>query len=120
MSEAYVIWHNPRCSKSRGALRILEEAGVPLEIRLYLEQPPSVAELEEVMRRLQIDDPRAMMRTKEAEYRELGLRNPGCSRERLLQAMAEHPRLVERPIILHAGSAVIGRPPERVRELLRR
>ncbi len=118
MSEAYVIWHNPRCSKSRATLRILEEAGVPVEIRLYLENPPGVGEIEEVMGRLGIDDPRAMMRTKESEYRELDLKNPARTRAELLQAMADHPRLIERPIVLHAGRAVIGRPPERVRELL--
>lgn len=118
MSEPYVIWHNPRCSKSRGTLKILEEAGVPVEIRLYLETPPSIAELEEVMHRLGIDDPRTIMRTKEPEYRELGLKDPARPQEELLRAMAEHPRLIERPIVLHAGRAVIGRPPERVQELL--
>ncbi len=114
--ETVIIWHNPRCSKSRGALKILEERGVPHEVRLYLQDPPSAAEIAEVMKRLGIDDPRAMMRTKEPEYRELGLAD--ADRETLIRAMASHPRLIERPILIRGRHAIIARPPELAEEFL--
>ncbi len=115
-AEPVIIWHNPRCSKSRGALRILEERGVPHEVRLYLEHPPSVAEIEEVMAKLGITDPRQMMRKKEPEYRELGLQD--ADRAQLIRAMAEHPRLIERPILIREDRAIIARPPELAEDFL--
>lgn len=111
------IWHNPRCSKSRAALEILQQAGVTPTVRLYLEAPPSPAELSDVVRRLGTS-PRACLRTGEAPYEELGLADANKSDAELIDAMAAHPILIERPIVLAGDKAVIGRPPERVREVL--
>ena len=107
------IYHNPRCSKSREALRLIEEAGVEARVVRYLDEPPDAKTLGEILDMLGLA-PRELMRTKEAEYRELGLDDAALDREALIQAMVEHPRLIERPIVVHAGRAVIGRPPERV------
>lgn len=109
------IWHNPRCSKSRGALSMLAERGVEPSVVRYLDTAPSRAELEDVLRKLGTDDPRAITRTGEAAYRELGLRT--ADRDTLLDALAAHPALIERPIVIRGDRAVVGRPPERVAEL---
>ena len=111
------LLHNPRCSKSRGALELLHERGIEPEIVPYLEQPPSPTELRALLQLLGIDA-RGLLRTGEAEYGELGLNDPALSDEALVAAMSAHPRLIERPIFVHNGRAVIGRPPERVLELL--
>lgn len=111
-----VVWHNPRCSKSRGACSLLSAQDVDLREVRYLEQPPPRAEIERVMGLLGIDDPRLMMRTGEPVYRDLGL--AGAGRDDLLDAMAAHPILIERPIVIRGDSAVIARPPERLLELL--
>jgi arsenate reductase len=111
------IWHNPRCSKSRAALEILREAGVTPAVRLYLEAPPRPDELAEVVRRLG-GSPRGCLRTGEAIYEELGLSDSNKRDAELIDAMAEHPILIERPIVIAGDKAVIGRPPERVREIL--
>lgn len=110
------IWHNPRCSKSRGACSLLDERGIDRDVRRYLDEPPSRAELERVLTLLGTHDPRQMVRTGERIYRELGLDE--ADRDALLDAMVEHPRLIERPIVIRGDRAVIGRPPERVEELL--
>ncbi|MFC4944632.1 arsenate reductase (glutaredoxin) [Pseudonocardia sp. GCM10023141] len=110
------IWHNPRCSKSRGALAELGELGVQPQVVRYLDTAPGRAELENVLRMLGTTDPRAIMRTGEAVYRELGL--AGADREALLDALVAHPVLIERPIVMVGDRAVVARPPERVRELL--
>ncbi len=109
------IFHNPRCSKSRAALALLEERGVDAEVVEYLKDSPSRADLERLMGLLGIDDPRAMMRTDEDAYRQLDL--AGASRDQLLDAMAANPVLIERPIVVRGDQAVIGRPPEKVLEL---
>ena len=109
------IWHNPRCSKSRAALAILEGAGVELQVVEYLKNPPSAARLREVLKLLAVE-PRALVRKGEAPYRELGLAD--ADEARLIEAMAAHPILIERPVIIAAERAVIGRPPERARELI--
>src|SRR5687768_4713199 len=93
-----VVWHNPRCSKSRGACTLLDEQDLDVEVVRYLEAPPSRAELERVLALLGADDPRAMMRTGETIYRELNLAD--ADREALLDAMAAHPILIERPIVI--------------------
>lgn len=111
-------FHNPRCSKSREALALLQARGVEPQIVAYLEQPPTIAELTTLLRQLGLSDARALMRQGEAEYQELGLDNPALPQEALITALAEHPRLIERPIFIHGERAVIGRPPERVLELL--
>lgn len=114
-SEDVCVWFNPRCSKCRGAKEILEADGVDADYLHYLDESPGREEIERVLGLLGEDDPRAMMRTGEDVYRQLGLAD--ADRDRLLDAMAEHPILIERPIVIKGGRAVIGRPPERLREL---
>lgn len=111
------IFHNPRCSKSREALRLIEERGLTPEIVRYLEEPPDAATLDALLRNLGLE-PRDLMRRKEPEYADLGLADPGLSRDALIAAMVEHPRLIERPIVIKDGKAVLGRPPERILEIL--
>ena len=110
------VWFNPNCSKCRGARDLLDEQGVTCELVRYLEDSPSRAEIERIMGLLGIDDPRAMMRTGEAVYKEEGLADAPA--DELLDAMVKHPILIERPIIIRGDRAVIGRPPERALELL--
>ena len=114
---ALKIYHNPRCSKSRQTLQLLKDNNLEPEVVKYLETPPSAGELEEILDLLGLE-PRELMRRKEKEYKALGLDDPNLSREALIQAMVEHPRLIERPIVIKDGRAVIGRPPEKVLELL--
>jgi arsenate reductase (glutaredoxin) len=111
------IYHNPRCSKSRQALQLLQERGERPEIVEYLKQPPSHAELEQLLALLGLE-PRELMRRKEEEYAALHLDDPGLSREALIQAMLDHPKLIERPIVVKDGKAVLGRPPEKIVEVL--
>lgn len=111
------LYHNPRCSKSRGALELLRERGIEPMVVPYLETPPTVDELRDLLSMLGISA-RELLRTGEAEYAELGLAGAGKSEDELLAAMASHPRLIERPIFVHGDRAVLGRPPERVLDLL--
>lgn len=111
------IFHNPRCSKSRGALELLEERGIQPEIIRYLETPPSAADLKALLGKLGIGA-RQLLRTGEDEYKELDLANPALSDDQLIEAMASHPKLIERPIVIVGAKAVIGRPPEKVLEIL--
>ncbi len=110
------IFHNPRCSKSRAALALLEERGVDATVVEYLKDSPSRDDLEAIMGLLGIEDPRAMMRTGEDAYTQLDL--DGASRDELLDAMAANPVLIERPIVVRGDRAVIGRPAEKVLDLL--
>lgn len=116
MGDEVTVYFNPGCSKCRTAQSILEEKGVDATYVRYLENAPGREELERVMGLLGIDDPRAMMRTGEAVYRELGL--AGADRDALLDAMVAHPILIERPIVIRGDRAVIARPPEKLLELL--
>jgi arsenate reductase (glutaredoxin) len=109
-------YHNPHCSKSRAALALLQERGVHPRTVSYLETPPGEAELADLLRRLRLPA-RALLRTGEPEYVELGLADPSLPDDVLIAAMHAHPRLIERPIFVHGDRAVIGRPPERVLEL---
>lgn len=111
------IYHNPRCSKSRQTLQLLEQRQLNAEVVEYLKAPPSREELEALLGILRLE-PRQLMRTKEPEYREQGLDDPSLSREQLIEAMLHTPILIERPIVIHNGRAVIGRPPENVLEIL--
>ncbi len=111
------IWHNPRCSKSRATLAILEERGLTPSIRLYLDDAPSAAEIESVLMMLDAS-PREIMRAGEDEFKENNLGDPALDREALIGAMAEHPRLIERPIVIAGERAAMGRPPEAVIEIL--
>jgi len=111
------IYHNPRCSKSRQTLELLHERNIETEIIEYLKTPPSKAELERLLDQLGLE-PRQLMRTKEDEYKELGLDDASLSREALIEAMVSNPKLIERPIVVHNGKAAIGRPPENVLDIL--
>jgi len=110
------IWHNPRCSKSRNAAALLEEKGVDAEVVKYLDTPPNREEIVEVLKMLGITA-RELMRTKEDIYKELGLKDV-TDEDKLIDAMAENPKLIERPIVIKDGKAAIGRPIENIIELL--
>lgn len=111
------LYHNPRCSKSRGALELLNDRGIQPRVIAYLDTPPSVAELRDLLRLLALPA-RALLRTGEDEYAALGLADASLSDDALIAAMAAHPRLIERPIFVHNGRAIIGRPPQQVLTLL--
>jgi arsenate reductase len=111
------IYHNPRCSKSRQTLQLLEEQGVQPTIIEYLKNSPSKQELESVLTLLSLS-PRELMRKGESVYKELNLANEALSTDQLLDAMLANPILIERPIVLANGKAAIGRPPESVLEIL--
>lgn len=111
------LYHNTRCSKSRGALELLQARGLQPEMVYYLETPPSPDELRGLLAMLGTGA-RGLLRTGEPEYAGLGLDDPALGEDALIDAMAAHPKLIERPVFVHAGRAVIGRPPERVLELL--
>lgn len=111
------IYHNPRCSKSRQTLSLLEEQGVTPNVIEYLKTPPSVEKLGEILTLLELS-PRELMRKKEAPYAELNLADASMSEAELINAMVNNPVLIERPIVLANGKAAIGRPPENVLALL--
>lgn len=111
------LYHNPRCSKSRGALQLLEARGLAPTIVRYLETPPSAAQLRDLLGKLGIGA-RQLLRSGEDEYRTLNLADPALSEAQLIEAMVAHPKLIERPILIVGSKAVIGRPPEKVLELL--
>ncbi|MEL0638442.1 arsenate reductase (glutaredoxin) [Marinomonas sp. TI.3.20] len=111
------IYHNPRCSKSRQTLALLEENGVQADVRLYLKEAPSVEEITTLLKQLAIT-PIELIRTKETIYKELGLNSESSDEERI-QAMHSHPSLIERPIVIHNDHAKLGRPPEQVLELFK-
>lgn len=111
------IYHNPRCSKSRETLALLQARGIEPEVLLYLETPPSVEELKELLARLGLSA-RQLLRTGEDEYKQLGLADTGLGEQALLEAMRAHPRLMQRPIVVAGARAAIGRPPEAVLEIL--
>ncbi len=111
------IYHNPRCSKSRATLALLEERGIEPDIVRYLETPPSAEELNDSLAMLG-RSPRELIRRGESEYKELGLNDPALDDAALVAAMVEHPRLIERPIVVAGGKAAVGRPPESVLGIL--
>ncbi|MGX6649130.1 arsenate reductase (glutaredoxin) [Maricaulaceae bacterium MS644] len=107
------FWHNPRCTKSRQALALLREKGIEPKVREYLKNPPSTGELEEVAKKLRLASPRDMMRTREAAYTQAGLKDVE-NHAALIQAMADEPKLIERPILVNGPKAAIGRPTEAI------
>ncbi|HEY8432005.1 MAG TPA: arsenate reductase (glutaredoxin) [Sandaracinaceae bacterium] len=111
-----VIWHNPSCSKSRQALALLKERGYEPTVRQYLKDPPTVEELRAVLKKLGAADPHALVRKKEKEYAEFGIAK--LSGDAVLRALAEHPRLIERPVVITDKGARIGRPTEAILEVL--
>ena len=111
------IYHNPRCSKSRQTLSLLQEHGIEPEVVLYLETPPAPATITGLLKALGLSA-RELMRRKEAPYQEHNLGDPEKSEAELITAMHEHPILIERPIVVVGNRAVLGRPPENILELL--
>jgi len=111
------IYHNPRCSKSRQTLALLQEQQVTPDVVEYLDTPPDTATLTRILDMLGLE-PRQLMRTHEKEYKEAGLDNNDLSREQLIAAMVKYPILIERPIVVRNNKAAIGRPPEKVLEIL--
>lgn len=111
------LYHNPRCSKSREALELLRARKIAPTIVAYLTSPPSIDELDRILRLLELE-PRDLMRKKEAVYEDLALNDESLDRHSLLQAMVEHPILIERPIAVANGRAALGRPPENVLDVL--
>ena len=110
------IWHNPRCSKSRQTLQLLRDRGIEPDVVEYLKNPPSTEEIQEVLGLLEMA-PRQLMRQSEAVYREQELATE-TEDWGLIEAMRNYPILIERPVVLHAGKAVIGRPPEAILAIL--
>ena len=112
------IWHNPRCSKSRETLALLEEKGIAPTVREYLKQPPTKAEIETLLDQLG-GDAVALIRDGEAEFKALGKKKAELSRADIVKAIAAHPVLLQRPIVVKGKRAAIGRPPEAVLPLLK-
>ncbi len=111
------IYHNPRCTKSRQTLELLRNQGLEPEIILYLEDAPSQAQLAELLRQLGMKA-RELLRKGEQVYKDLGLKDPARTEQQLIEAMAENPILIERPIVVANGRAALGRPPENVLDIL--
>ena len=111
------IYHNPRCSKSRATLELLTARGFTPRVVNYLETPPTIAEIEKLLDMLGVE-PRELMRKEEDEYSALGLADPKRTRAQLVAAIAAHPRLLQRPVVVFDGKAAMGRPPEAVLAIL--
>ena len=117
MSQKISMFHNPRCSKSRQTLELLQSKGVQPDIIEYLKTPPTEEELDNILNMLGLE-PRQLMRTKETEYAENKLDDESLTRQQLIQAMVKYPKLIERPILINNKKAALGRPPEDVLEIL--
>jgi len=117
MTTDVTIYFNPACSKCRLGLELLENQGQHPEVIDYLDSPPDAGTLATILDMLGME-PRQLMRKHEKDYLEAGLDDPGLSREQLINAMVEYPRLIERPIVIKNGKAVLGRPPERILNIL--
>ncbi len=111
------IYHNPRCSKSRATLQLIQDNGVEPTIIEYLKLPPTPKELDDILNLLGLA-PRDLMRKNETEYKAAGMDDDSLDREALIKGMNQNPKLIERPIVLANGKAAIGRPPENVLDIL--
>ena len=111
------LYHNNRCSKSREALALLEQSGKTFSVRYYLDQPLSAAELTALLKALQLPA-RDLLRSKEDEYKTLGLADPALSEQQLISALVQHPKLMERPVLQVGDNAVIARPADKMLALL--
>ncbi|MEG6216261.1 arsenate reductase (glutaredoxin) [Enterobacter quasihormaechei] len=118
MTDAVKIYHNPRCSKSRDTLSLLKSNGIEPEVVLYLETPPDAQTIRQLLKMLNMSSARELMRQKEDLYKSLNLNDTHLTEERLIQAMVDNPKLIERPIVVANGKARIGRPPENVLEIV--
>ena len=114
---AVKIYHNPRCSKSRQALALVQEKGIEPDVILYLKTPPSPAELSKILDMLGMA-PHDLMRKKEAPYKDNNLGDEHLDQDTLIRAMVDNPLLIERPIVVANGKAALGRPPEAVLDIL--
>ena len=117
MAAKVMIYFNPRCRKSREALQIIKERDIEPEIKYYLEDPPSQAELAEILRKMG-KRPRDIFRKSEPLYKDLGLKNKDLSDDVLLDYLHQYPILIERPIVVKGQRAVLGRPPEDVKKII--
>lgn len=115
----YTIWHNPKCSTSRFVLQALQDAGVDLTVRDYQAQPPAADELRAALDRLDMS-PRGLLRRRNTPHDDLGLGDPALTDDALIAAMAEHPALIERPVVFGPDGARLCRPKETVFDLLAR
>ena len=114
----FIIYHNPRCSKSRQTLDLLMQEGIDPKIVLYHEEPPSESDLTKILDLLGIE-PRELLRTGEVEYKELNLKDRTLYDSKIIKLMSENPKLIERPIVVSNNQAIIGRPPENVLNLIK-
>ena len=112
------IYHNPRCSKSRQTLELVQQQGIEPEVRLYLNDVPNAAEIKDLLAKLSFTSARELMRKKEADYKDNNLADEALGEDQLIQAMIDFPKLIERPIVIKDDAARIGRPPEQVLEIL--
>ena len=111
------IYHNPRCSKSRQTLQLLQDNNIDVQVFEYLKDIPTTDAIKVLLTQLGMDSAQQLMRNKEAIYKELNLKDPALTEDQLLEAMVANPKLIERPIVVNGDSAKIGRPPEQVLEL---
>ncbi|WP_306586869.1 arsenate reductase (glutaredoxin) [Hafnia paralvei] len=118
MTQLVTIYHNPRCSKSRETLTLLQEQGIEPQIIQYLDTPPDAATLKTLLKDLGFSSARQLMRHKEDIYKELNLADESLTEDQLIDAMVNHPKLIERPIVVKGKKARIGRPPEQILEIL--
>ncbi len=117
MTSQIKIFHNPKCSKSRLTVELLNQKGLQTDIIEYLKSPPDKQQLNDILKMLNMQ-PRQLMRTHEAEYKENNLANESLTHDQLIEAMIKFPKLIERPIVINKNKAAIGRPPENVLEIL--
>lgn len=118
MTQRVTIYHNPRCSKSRETLTLLQEQGIEPQIIQYLDTPPDAATLKTLLKELGFSSARQLMRHKEDLYKELNLADESLTEDQLIDSMVNHPKLIERPIVVKGKKARIGRPPEQILEIL--
>lgn len=111
------IYHNPRCSKSRATMEYLEENGIEAEVIEYMDNPPDAAGLKELLKMLDMS-PRDIMRKHETVFKDAGLDDPTFTDDELIEAMTQCPSLIERPIVVNNGKAVLARPPESIQSIL--
>ncbi|MCK5726404.1 MAG: arsenate reductase (glutaredoxin) [Thiotrichaceae bacterium] len=118
MTDGVILYHNPRCSKSRASLELLGEQGVEPKIIKYLDTPLDPRSIKKLLKLLGLSDPRALMRTHETEYKDNNLADESLTVDQLIQAIVDYPKLMERPIVVNNGQAAIGRPPENILAIL--